>query len=69
MPLLESMKVYWADHPPLHVMVAAYLGIKPKGGTAQQIEEASEFVPVSTCSTSEFDLILQQHGLPVSPAA
>ena len=21
---------YWADHPPVHEMVAAYLGIKPK---------------------------------------
>ena len=21
---------YWSNHPPLHVMVAAYLGIKPE---------------------------------------
>jgi hypothetical protein len=21
---------YWADHPPVHLMVAGYLGIKPK---------------------------------------
>lgn len=26
---LRDLQAYWADHPPVHVMVAAYLGIKP----------------------------------------
>ncbi|WP_176219529.1 hypothetical protein [Chromobacterium haemolyticum] len=24
------MNTYWRNHPPLHLMVAAYLGIKPE---------------------------------------
>ncbi|MBS0370204.1 MAG: hypothetical protein JSS57_13485 [Proteobacteria bacterium] len=30
LPRLEALNAYWADHPPLHVMVAAYLDIKPQ---------------------------------------
>lgn len=29
-PRLESLNKYWADHPPVQWMVAAYFGIKPK---------------------------------------
>jgi len=25
-----AMHRYWSDHPPVHLMVAAYLGIKPR---------------------------------------
>lgn len=28
LPRLEAMNTYWRNHPPLHLMVAAYLGIK-----------------------------------------
>jgi hypothetical protein len=27
---VEELTLYWADHPPTHLMVAAYLGIGPK---------------------------------------
>jgi len=30
MPFLEALGREWTDCPPLDVMVAAYLGIKPK---------------------------------------
>lgn len=26
----RAMHRHWADHPPVHLMVAAYLGIKPR---------------------------------------
>ena len=26
----EMLSAYWVDHPPVHLMVAGYLGIKPK---------------------------------------
>lgn len=29
-PRLTALTTYWRNNPPLHVMVAAYLGIKPK---------------------------------------
>lgn len=27
---LKAINTYWADHPPTHILVANYLGIKPK---------------------------------------
>ena len=30
LPRLYALNEYWVDHPPVHIMVAAYLGIKPK---------------------------------------
>lgn len=29
-PSLKGFTDYWRSHPPVHVMVAAYLGIEPK---------------------------------------
>ena len=29
-PRLVAMGNYWQKHPPVHLMVAAYLGIKPE---------------------------------------
>jgi hypothetical protein len=28
---LQDLNEYWAAHPPVHLMVAAYLGVKPTG--------------------------------------
>lgn len=30
----EELLGYWAGHPPVHVMVAAYLGVKPQTSPA-----------------------------------
>jgi hypothetical protein len=30
LPLLKAWYGYCADHPPVHILVAAYMGIKPK---------------------------------------
>jgi hypothetical protein len=30
LPRLEALNRYWKGHPPVHVMVAAYFGIKPE---------------------------------------
>jgi hypothetical protein len=30
LPRLYAMNDYWESHPPIHLMVAAYFGIKPK---------------------------------------
>jgi hypothetical protein len=32
------MNRYWSDHPPVHILVAAYMGIKPK---AEDEDDAS----------------------------
>jgi hypothetical protein len=39
LPRLYAMNDYWQQHPPVHIMVAAYLGIKPKAtATATPVE-------------------------------
>lgn len=30
LPRLRAMQTYWESNPPIHIMVARYLGIKPK---------------------------------------
>jgi hypothetical protein len=30
LPELDELLAYWRDHPPLHVLAAAYLGVKPQ---------------------------------------
>jgi hypothetical protein len=44
-------------------MVAAYFGIGEKKAHAQNIEEASEFVPVGTVPKAEFDSLLNELGI------
>lgn len=34
LPRLEAMNTYWRNHPPLHLMVASFLGIKPEPKSA-----------------------------------
>jgi hypothetical protein len=29
-PRLMALNRYWANHPPVHIMIAAYLGVKPR---------------------------------------
>lgn len=69
LPRLKALNLYWSDNPPLHRMVASFLGIEP-AKTPQQtasLEEAAEFIPANRVSASEFDAILAQHGLPIKP--
>lgn len=40
LPRLYAMNDYWDSHPPMHVMVAAYLGIKPKNTKATENDPA-----------------------------
>lgn len=65
LPRLKALTDYWQQQPPVHVMVAAYLGCSKK--TSQQpIQNASEFVPVNTVTAPEFDEVLRSFGIPDS---
>lgn len=61
------MNAYWEEHPPVHLMVAAYLGVGKKSSSAEPIESASEFVPVATLPKDEFDALIAGLGLPNQP--
>lgn len=41
-PRLCALNAYWRNSPPVHLMVAAYLGIKPKEGAERSPENAPE---------------------------
>jgi hypothetical protein len=41
LPRLDSLSNYWSDHPPVHKMIAAYLGIKPKSSKPAQSDFAA----------------------------
>ena len=44
MPRVEAMMKYYSDHPPLHLMVATYLGIEPKEKTPSKVIDKTEFL-------------------------
>lgn len=47
LPRLLALQAYWADHPPLHLMVKAYLGIKPKEKEEPgRLEELLAMIPM-----------------------
>lgn len=62
-PRLLAINKYWDAHPPVHLLVAGYMGYEPKQN-ATSLEEAAEYVPVNTVTAEEFEDILKQHGLP-----
>jgi hypothetical protein len=39
----EMLTDYWAEHPPVHLMVAGYLGIKP---AKKKAEPSEDFVQI-----------------------
>ena len=67
LPQLQAMYRYWAAHPPLHMMVAAYLGIKDATVAPQDpdaaLADAAQHMPVNSLSATEFDDLLRQQGL------
>ncbi len=41
LPRLYSLSEYWRDHPPLHILIGAFLGVKPASKTTKGIEETT----------------------------
>ena len=58
LPQALALFEHWGVHPPLQMMVAGYLGITgKKTGT---LEDAKEFMPVSTATEDEFNALFEQ---------
>jgi len=36
LPRLYGLNEYWRDHPPLHILIGAFLGIKPASKSEQK---------------------------------
>lgn len=39
LPEANRLCAYWRDHPPVHLLVAAALGVKPEAATSQQTSD------------------------------
>ena len=42
LPRLQELEAYWGKYPPLHLMVAGYLGVKPSENSSISTEEINE---------------------------
>jgi hypothetical protein len=74
---VEEIFAYWGDHPPTHLMVAAYLGVKPSSrsrldaplgpnSAAFLPEEAAAFLMATGMPTGD---IHEGLGMPTFDAA
>lgn len=41
-PRLAAMNEHWRKHPPVHIMVAAYLGYEPKAQKRESVNSPEE---------------------------
>lgn len=60
----EELCGYWADHPPVHLSVAAYLGIgrRPGGATRPSSSPHSSSSPSSPSTNSGLHELLASQG-------
>lgn len=67
-PQLNALSNYWAQNPPVHILVARYMGYKGEGSTlAESAPEditEQEYIPATKLSAAEFDELLVSKGIP-----
>jgi len=66
--MLLALYKAWDRCPPLAVMVASYLGVKPASAETVSAEEQS-VLPVQALPAAEFAEVLVRLGLPLEPSA
>lgn len=64
LPRIGYLSEYWRNHPPVHILVASYMGIRP----SEQPNEADEAEAVNmlggnTLSEEEFNALLKAKGI------
>lgn len=71
LPSIYALQAYWRAHPPVHQLVASYMGYKVPdkkavGQNDGDLQAAAEFgIPVATISAAEYDQQLQDLGIPL----
>jgi hypothetical protein len=58
---VEELTRYWVDHPPLHLMVAAYFGVG-KGNGRRMPSRPAEAARAGTGVNSDLDTVLAELG-------
>ena len=63
LPRLDALMGYYEDHPPVHLMVAAYMGVKRKPKPQPQRPAASPGAASGPAQPDFFELLTSlQHG-------
>jgi hypothetical protein len=58
---VEELTRYWVDHPPLHLMVAAHLGVG-KGNGRRMLSGPAAAARPGTGANSDLDTVLAELG-------
>jgi hypothetical protein len=62
---VEELTRYWSEHPPLHLMVAAYLGVGKGNGSGERstlVADDPLREPLASGAKSQVDAILAELG-------
>lgn len=64
LPRLKHLGDYWAQHPPIHILMAGYVGYKPSARAENtDTDEAVNMLGGDVLSEAEFNQLLQAKGL------
>lgn len=61
---VEELTAYWAEHPPVHLLVAAYLGISKE----QHQRKPPAWITQGSSADSDLTAVLAQLGVGFGPA-
>ncbi len=67
LPRMLALLNYQKENPPVHKLLAIFMGGSKKQSTTapqQSVEEFSDIIPSERLSSVEFNELLRSHGLP-----
>ncbi|MBS5743739.1 MAG: hypothetical protein KHW43_09625 [Neisseria sp.] len=66
LPRIGHLNDYWREHPPVHILVASYMGIKPSSSPGQSETDEAEAIGMlggNKLSEDEFNALLKAKGI------
>ncbi|QMT41238.1 hypothetical protein [Neisseria shayeganii] len=66
LPRIQHLSEYWRRHPPVHILVASYIGYRapdPATLAAEEAEAVQMFGGGETLSAQEFEALLKEKGI------
>lgn len=66
LPRIGHLNDYWREHPPVHILVASYMGIKPSSSPVQSETDEAEAIGMlggGELPEDEFNALLKAKGI------
>lgn len=62
---MKELNGYWRQHPPVHILAAAYMGYKAPNAAQTEADDAEALAAFggTVLSAAEFDALLKEKGL------